>query len=336
MEKNANIIPWDLIIGQLKQELTDEEFMQLEQWKMIQKNTELFEEIELLWNSIQNSCITYIPDKEFYWKKISQHINASRDEEIGIKTNTQWGLKRFYKYIAAACIIILVGTSFYIGSNMQHVDNFKQEYASLSGKSKIILPDGSLVWLNAQSSLSYDDRFLKEKRIVKLSGEAYFDIVHSKSCPFVVNTEGVDVEVHGTKFNVESYKNDGYVQVSLQEGAVSIHTKDENVFLKPGEAGTYNKQSKKMIIAQSDIGFTISWAQDKLEFNNRPLGDICRFLSKWYHVKIEVHPSLLELCNYTFTLRNEPLEEILRLMAKIHPLKYHFDENNNLHIMPLQ
>lgn len=336
MEKNTNIIPWNLIIGQLKQELTEEEFMQLEQWKKIQKNTELFEEIELLWKSIQNSCMAYTPDKEYYWKKISQHINAGKDEEISITTNTQWNFKRFYKYIAAACIIILMGTSFYIGSNMQQADNFKQEYASLSGKSKIILPDGSLVWLNAHSSLSYDDRFLREKRMVKLSGEAYFDIVHNENRPFVVNTEGVDVEVHGTKFNVESYKGDDYVQVSLQEGAVAIHTTNENVLLKPGEAGTYNKQSKKMIIAQSDIGFTISWAQDKLVFDNRPLEDICRFLAKWYHVKIEVHPSLLVQCNYTFTLRNEPLEEILRLMSKIHPLKYHFDEKNNLQIMPLR
>ena len=336
MEKNTNIIPWNLIIGRLKHELTEDESDRFKQWSAAPGNAALFEEIEILWTNILNHCSTYTPDKEYYWKKLSQHIEASRKEKPVPVLDRRQNSRRFYQYIAVACAALLMGMSFYIGSSIYQPEPFSQEYASLGGKSKIILPDGSQVWLNAHSSLSYGSDFLKDRRVVKLSGEACFDVVHKEYLPFVVKAGGVDIKVHGTKFDVESFDEDDSVQVSLLQGAVSMQSKHESRSLKPGERGVYYKKNGTMTVAGADVDFTMSWAQDKLEFNHRPLGDICRFLSKWYRVKIIVHPSLAGQYNYTFTLRNEPLEEILRLMSRIHPLACQFDENNVLHLTPLQ
>lgn len=333
MKKEINTIPWKLIIGSLKQELTKEEISQFEQWIAVPKNTALFEEIRILWTTIQTNYGTYIPDKDRYWKKLSLYVNADRAKQI---KKPRQSIRWIYKSIAVACTALLMGISFYVGSKIYQVDTLGQEYTSLGGKSKIILPDGSLIWLNAHSSLSYDSNFLKTKRVVKLSGEAYFDVAHNESLPFVVNADGVDIKVHGTKFDVESFNEDDYVQVSLQQGAISMYTKDEVRSLRPGEQGIYHKDSGKMTVTESDVDFAISWAQDKLEFNNRSLEDICRFLSKWYRIKIEIHPSLIGQYNYTFILRNEPLEDILRLMSKIHPLTYQFGENNILYLTPLK
>lgn len=335
MEKAINRIPWNLIICHLKNELTDEEQIQLELWKVNPQNAELLDEIQTLWKNVQDGCATYMPDKAYYWAKLSKQINSDKDKELKQGVSNRNVLGRFYKYIAVACVTLLIGISFYMGFQMQQPVELKQEYCNLGGKSKIILPDGSLVWLNAHSSLSYDARFLKEKRIVKLNGEAYFDVAHNDKIPFIVNADGVDIEVHGTKFDVESFADDDYVKVSLREGTVSMYTELEERFLKPGEVGTYDKNNGEMIISQADIAFAISWAQEKLEFNNQPLENICKFLSKWYRVRIIVHPSLSQKINYTFTLRNEPLEEILRLMSRIHPITYQFDENNSLYIKPL-
>lgn len=335
MEEKTNTIPWNLIIGRLKQELTDEELELFNQWITLPRNSELFKEISMLWTNIQHNCEAYTPDKKYYWEKLSQHINADKGERSQKVAGGRLRISRMYKYIVAACVTLLIGMSFYLGSDMHQVNGSSQEYVSLGGKSKVILPDGSVVWLNAHSSLSYDARFLTDKRVVKLNGEAYFDVVHKKDLPFIVNTDGVEVKVHGTKFDVEAFVGEDLVRVSLKEGKVSMHTKQEKHLLSPGECGTYNKSNGKVDVTQSDVDFALSWAQDKLEFNNRPLRDVCRFLSKWYRVKILVHPSLSQQYNYTFTLRDEPLEEILRLMSKIHPFAYQFDEDNHLHLTPL-
>lgn len=333
MEKEMKTIPWKLIIARLKQGLGEEDMARFEQWVSVPENATLFKELQKLWITVQIGCGEYVPDKNYYWKKLCQYVKADRAKQFeGAVRGTRW----IYKYAVAACIALLVGVSFYMGVKMSQPEVLGQEYVSLGGKSKITLPDGSLVWLNANSSLSYDNDFLRSKRVVKLSGEAYFDVIHNESLPFVVNSDGVDVIVHGTKFDVESFDKDDYVQVSLQQGAVFMHTTHEVYSLKPGEQGVYHKNSGKVVVAESDVDFAVSWAQEKLEFRDRLLEDICRFLSKWYRVEITVHPSLKGKYKYTFVLRNESLEEILRLMSRIHPIAYQFDEHNILHLDSLR
>ena len=124
--------------------------------------------------------------------------------------------------------------------------------------------------------------------------------------------------------------------VSLKEGSVSLETKAETRFLHPGEVGTFNKRNGRLQIEKGDIELAVSWASNQIVFKNRPLDEICPLLSKWYNVKINLSPELQEQYRYTFTLRHEPLEEIMRIMSRIHPINYEFNDENMLTILPKQ
>ena len=207
-----------------------------------------------------------------------------------------------------------------------------QLYSNLSGKSKVLLPDGSEVWMHTETSLQYGSQMNKDERIVNVTGEAYFDVALDADKPFIVQTEGMRIVVHGTKFNVDAFPGSENTLVSLVEGSVSLETETENRFLKPGETATFNRKTLTLKVEKDDVHFASSWANTQLVFRNRSLGDICKLLSKWYRIKIDVDPTLSNKYFYTFTLRSEPLDEILRIMARIQPMKYTFNEENELTI----
>ena len=220
----------------------------------------------------------------------------------------------------------------YIGINLGRPESGTQVYTNLSGKSKVYLSDGTQVCLHTNTSLSLNTDFNDNSRLVNLLGEAYFDIKHDKDHPFVVETEGMKVVVHGTKFNVTSHPDSANTYVGLVEGSVSLETSKEHRLMQPGEMATFNKLNNALSIERGDVHFMSSWANDKIIFKGKPLGYICRFLSKWYSVKINLSPSLSDKYIYSFTLRHETLEEIVRIMARLNPLEYNFDEHNVLTI----
>ena len=232
----------------------------------------------------------------------------------------------------AACIAVAIGCSFYIGFLNGQPEAMPQLYSNLSGKSKVLLPDGSEVWMHTETSLQYGSQMNKDERIVNVTGEAYFDVAHDADKPFIVQTEGMRIVVHGTKFNVDAFPGSENTLVSLVEGSVSLETETENRFLKPGETATFNRKTLTLKVEKDDVHFASSWANTQLVFRNRSLGDICKLLSKWYRIKIDVDPTLSNKYFYTFTLRSEPLDEILRIMARIQPMKYTFNEENELTI----
>ena len=206
----------------------------------------------------------------------------------------------------------------------------EQVYTSMDGKSKIFLPDGTGVWLQANTTLAYGNDFRDRDRSVRLSGEAYFEVAKDKRKPFIVHTEGMQVRVHGTKFNVASPDGAAESRVSLMEGSVSLETRAGLVFLKPGEIAVYDKKNNRLAIDAGDVALEKMWIQDEFFVSNKTLGEVCRILSKRYDVEIKVDDELEDKYRYTFTLRNETLEEIVRIMARINPIAYHFDDNNVL------
>lgn len=323
-------IPWNLILSKLKKESTAEEERRLEAWLTDGDNREMFEELHILWNEIQANASSYTPDTEYYWKELTRRMKFGVVAQTG-KTNPK-KIFRIWKYVAAACIIIAVSFSFYLGHLAGTPDDVFLEYKNIGGKSMASLPDHSSVWLHTNTELNVNMQHRKDERIVTLHGEAYFDVTHDENKPFIVQTDGVRILVHGTKFNVEAFPDMENIYVSLLEGSVSLDTENERRLLSPGETATYNKNSRRLSVVRDDVLFAASWTKDQIVFEQRSLQDICRFLSKWYRVKINLDPAIANNIEYTFTLRNEPLEEILRLMARINPIGYTFNEDNELSI----
>lgn len=328
--KQTNI-PWELIIAKFKQEISVEENEKLMQWVENPECQAILEDLNTLWQKIQEKSKDYTPDKEYYWKELSARMNEAKQTEKAIPCKTI-SLQRLYRYAAVACIVLVtsIGISYYWGTNAGQKPETEQVYTCMHGKSKVYLPDGTGVWLHDNTTLAFGNDFQVHNRIVRISGEAYFEVTKDEQKPFIVQTEGMRVVVHGTKFNVDSPKNAPEGRVSLIEGSVSLETSSKNLFLKPGEIATYNKKSSLLNIEPGDVTFEKSWANDKLYLSNRSLGDVCHYLSKWYNVKINVDNELKDKYMYTFTLHNEPLEEIVRLMSRINPISYSFDKDNVL------
>jgi len=334
MKKN---VPWNLIIPKLKQEISIDEELQLKTWLLNSNNEALFKELQLLWEKIQTNGENYTPDTEFYWNELVNRMHIveyKQKEDKSAKINFE--LKRVYRYAVAACIAITIGCSFYIGFLKGYTEPVAQLYTNLSGKSKVLLPDGSEVWMHSETALQYNSKMNENERKVSVTGEAYFDVKHDAEKPFVVQTEGLRIIVHGTKFNVNAFPSSENTLVSLVEGSVSLETQTESRFLQPGETAIYNRNTQKLKIEKDDVVFASSWANNKFVFKNRSLGDICKLLSKWYRIKIDLDPALSNRYFYTFTLRSEPLDEILRIMSRIKPMKYSFNEKNELTISSVE
>lgn len=334
-------IPWDLIISRLKETLSAEELTQWKAWISVPKNQLLFAEIQSLWNEIQSTALDYKVDAEACWAELQRRISAKESPLNNIFTQPvvtddkpiiQKVKLPLRKYIAVASVVavILLSGTFYLGMRMNSAGISDQTYTSWGGKSEITLPDATNVWIHSNTTLSYNTKFSSKNRVVNLSGQAYFDVTHDKKNPFIVQAGDLRVVVHGTKFNVEAMPESEDVIVSLQEGSVSLETDNLNCFLLPGEMATYNKHTQKMVVEQGNIDLAISWADDERVFKNMELGEICKYLSKWYNVKINLNEDLGRKYKFTFKLRSEPLEEILRIMSRIQPIHYSFDDENVL------
>ena len=140
-------VPWNLIIPKLKQEISADEERQLETWLRSSNNEALFKELQLLWEKIQANVENYTPNTEYYWNELVNRMHASEPKQTEKPAKKRFELKRIYRYAVAACIAVAIGCSFYIGFLNGQPEAMPQLYSNLSGKSKVLLPDGSEVWM---------------------------------------------------------------------------------------------------------------------------------------------------------------------------------------------
>lgn len=148
----------------------------------------------------------------------------------------------------------------------------------------IVLSDGTKVKINAQSSLEFPESFSNAERRVKLDGEAYFEVEKDPSKPFIVEVNGVEVEVLGTKFNINSYEKE--VKTTLAEGSVKVVAGDEMIRLKPGEQSVF--VDSKIIKKNVDIEYYLSWVNNEFVFKRDNLRSILKEISRWYGVELKL------------------------------------------------
>ncbi len=195
-------------------------------------------------------------------------------------------------------------------------------------KSKIFLPDGSTVWLNAASKLSFMPGFSDSLRLISLDGEAFFDVVKDVNRPFVVETKGVRVTALGTSFNIDTHHGDLF-GVSLVEGKVRVSAKGSGVvvILNPGEYSTFGPTEKLYKKGRYDPELTLSWKDGILCFKNAGLPEIIQELEQWYGV--EIINDLSRKVNKHFNGRfdNENLENVLRNLS--FALEFDYEMNGN-------
>jgi transmembrane sensor len=150
---------------------------------------------------------------------------------------------------------------------------------------QVVLPDGSKAWLNSASSISFPSNFSKEERKVSIKGEVYFEVQRDVSRPFRVEASQQQIEVLGTKFNINAYADEPYIRTSLLEGSVSVKGAQREHVLKPGFEMITNKNGKDRI-AKADIEAIMAWKEGVFQFDRVELGVLMRQLARWYDVEV--------------------------------------------------
>lgn len=198
-----------------------------------------------------------------------------------------------------------------------------------AGEYSFTLADGTRVWVNSDTKLKYPVKFIGNKRLVYLEGEAYFEVTKDKSKPFIVKTfSGMEVEVLGTKFNVDAYKENEKIKTTLISGKVRVSKDKESSILKPNQQAIYERISNKIVKKEVEAYRYIAWKDGKFLFENERLEDIMIKLSRWYDV--EVFFMNQEVMDFHFTgdmERYGDISTILRMIEKSTNIKFRIKNN---------
>lgn len=234
-------------------------------------------------------------------------------------------------------------------------DQFQKVTVPYGSKTKVELPDGSVIILNSGSNLSYSStEFNSRKRSVFLEGEGFFTVNKDTARPFYVNTHGMKLKVLGTSFNIKAYNDENAEEATLVSGSVEIYAGTDHketgkpIVLKPNEKVVFNKTGKlirgketitgnksiepvtlKSLKRQDDseTEVIISWKDNKLIFDNEPFGSLLVKIERWYDVDIIVNYPELYQARFTGTFDKETVEQVMNALSTITPFKYEIKKN---------
>lgn len=208
---------------------------------------------------------------------------------------------------------------------------------------RVILPDGSLVWLNKNSHILYNKDFGVDNREITLSGEAFFDVAHRAELPMLIHAGPVNIRVKGTAFNVSAYDYDNKIETSLIRGAVELSVKGsqtKKIIMKPNEKVIVTLDSLKQnpspgkisyinltvdkLIPESKSGLIpeVAWMENKLVFSNMPFLEVKEKLERWYDIKINLENRNMEQERFTGVVSSESLDTFLKALQMTYNFRY--------------
>lgn len=206
--------------------------------------------------------------------------------------------------------------------NKKPYENLESSFNTIitpnGGKFVVVLSDGTRVWLNAATSIRYPSTFSPHNRIVELNGEAYFEVAHDTTRPFIVKTEKQNVEVLGTHFNISAYNDDETTKTTLLEGSVTVNslsgnTSHKNVHLFPGQQSQLTKT--KLVVDEVDADAAIDWKNGKFIFRNEDIRSIMKKISRWYDIEVDYEGNVENLRFGGKVSRSKNLKEALRVLT---------------------
>jgi transmembrane sensor len=191
------------------------------------------------------------------------------------------------------------------------------------GQYAVTLPDGSNVWLNSASSLRFPTAFAGAERRVELTGEAYFEVAKNAKQPFKVALEDKTIiEVLGTHFNVNAYKDEGAVATTLLEGAVRLTNGKERITIRPGERAQLQEGGTKFVIDRPDVDRVVAWKNGFFQFNGDNITIIMKQLSRWYDIE-PVYAGNMSMKDYSgYISRNSNISEVLKMLELTNEIRF--------------
>ncbi|MBN9385812.1 MAG: FecR domain-containing protein [Chitinophagaceae bacterium] len=351
---------WHLLILKLSGEATGEELRELD--ALMQRHPEVAlraASVETLWKA-KGSV-----EEEDTEDLFNRHLQRLSDDtakntpfyhspDVGVRSHRPRKLWLLLGATAvAACLVIVFLRGGVLPPPPGSLASGNFVSTKNGSKSKLQLPDGTQVWLNSGSNISYDNDFGGKTRQVQLTGEAFFDVAKDNARPFIIHTATVDVMVLGTAFNVRSYPEEKVTETSLIKGAVEVILKanaDKKILLKPNEklivsndsitvrndsirANDTQKKPVVMTLTQvhhlnkDSVASEVLWTKNKLVFDGETLGEVALKLERWYGVKVIIQGDELKNMEYTGVFDDDNLTEVLYALQLSGNFKYVIKRN---------
>jgi len=340
---------FELLSKRSARELTLEEHIELN--RLLEEDVDI-QVFETILNDFMSTSTNYEEsvsenEVEDFIKRVHGKIDRDARDIRHFQLFSNW---KKISAIAASLLIIATGVVLYLYQRGQRgtMPTFPNVVATQKGnKTNIVLPDGTKVWVNADSRLTYEQSFGRNTREVVLTGEAYFDVVHDQNRPFIVHTSNIDVRVFGTAFNVRSYSDESTTQTTLFRGSVQVslkNGKDKKIMLAPNEKlvvqNSYSRQQSNsnsenlpqielLMIKpnpRDSLVAEISWVNNKLVFDRERLEQIVPTLERWYNVKIILKNRAISK-TFSGVFQNDSLEEVLKSLQLSAGIEYKIEKD---------
>ena len=319
----------ELITGYFADGLDNSELAELHKWMILDNENKIyFSQMQEIWFSSIGASTNIRFDKEKAYERFSSRIGKINKEVEEESTKPEFWI--YFKRISAvaAILVLFAGSGYWYGKNRinpQMTDVLVE--APIGSKTKIYLPDGTMVWLNAGSAISYTQLFGVKNRNVVLKGEGYFEVTKNKNLPFEVKTSDLKVLVLGTKFNFRNYSDEDEARVTLLEGKVransGLNFSDEHI-LNPNQQIILDKKTGNVSISSVKALRAQQWINGLLYFDEERLPDITRELERNYNVTIIIADDSLRKYRFygNFTRNEQTIQEVIDVLASTHRLNY--------------
>ncbi|OKZ33478.1 FecR domain-containing protein [Parabacteroides sp. merdae-related_45_40] len=251
-------------------------------------------------------------DPDLAWEKVDK-INRQK-----VYLRKYWKNMLYTASGVAASLLIVLALSF-MGTFQKGSEVLVSMSADYGNRSEIMLPDGSLVKLNAGSEVVYSYDPKKKTREVDFQGEGFFDVSKSKD-PFVIKV--------AASFNLQAYADDPVIQASLVGGCIELEKGNEKLRMKPGEIAVFDKKTDKIKQVEGVLSHSYGWLDNKLYMEDMSLSVVCKYLERWYDVKIMLQPGLGENIRYNGVIQEETVTDVMNALSRLSKIRYHVTGKN--------
>ena len=303
---------WDLIQKKRRGSINSVEQLELDQWaKSSAANMLSMKRDEKIWELSSKYKDTYEPNVELGLSKLKKRMKADLEVKSEAKIKRINPMFSFLKI--AASIVLLVGIGMVSRNYFSSTTPWNTAVASNGQKHKVDLPDGSIVWINENSTLDFPNQFTDNQRLVKLKGEAFFEVARNEAKPFIIETKETSIQVLGTSFNVRANNEEGFTEVVVKTGKVQFkeNTNQKTLILEANQKAIYNHSSKKFKETTSKNINEAAWQSNKLIFKDTRISEVFSDLEKHFKVNIKTKNSKLLDCSFTSTFPSAQLKDIL-------------------------
>ncbi|MBN1117773.1 MAG: FecR domain-containing protein [Bacteroidales bacterium] len=311
-----HIEPVELLTKYFAGETSEAENTQLAEWrKAMPENEEEYIRFEKLWNYSGSDALKSEINIDKEWNYLNSKISGKEKPVFGVG-----------RIIAIAASILLIISLGIVG--IRSTQYISQKTGNTE-TAEYILPDGSIINLNANSKITYNKKFGEGSRKLKLQGEAFFNVTPNKEVPFVISTRQASIEVVGTKFNVKAYKHQAEVKVTVTSGKVNLSSRKEprvKTLIIAGETGNLKKENLSVEKIELENINDYAWKTLEMSFNNADLPEVADVLENTYHISVQLEEKLKN-CRITVSFENQDLADVLKVLKSTLGLKIQVENN---------